>query len=410
MAERFLPSVSFGDDARSKLLEAGWELMAAADGSILETGFNPERIAVEAGVSRRTFYRYFPDKYEYSLAMFEAVLGRSFSDAATHHIEQIPAYDLGDMFNVLRESSQLYWDTIGLNETLIARVSLLALAGNSPGVLDRARASYESSIQNYVVVWDALFEAWDIELRPPWTTERFAAFTGALVDGMVLRRLYDPEGFDTMLADIACALTPMLFRLRGDAIEELDSVAERFADEVRRRWTEGQTVEDSLVNSKLIDDALTKLLSQRGLAGTTSEALAVEAGLRVEEVRVKGTIEEQVCLRVEQLLDSIEDELTFDGKSGSFDRNDVFSRHTERIRTIVQDNPELFEAFVQIRVCRTADDNYVQAFGSLIRSTEMAKKPRPSFEAESIVAYAEQTIVSEVLEWPQRQKPGLRDD
>ena len=407
MAERFLPPMSFGDDARSKLLDAGWEMMAAADGSILEAGFNPERIASEAGVSRRTFYRYFPDKYEYSLAMFTAVLGGSFSHAAAKHIELMPDYDLGDMFHVLRESSQLYWDTIGLNETLLARVSLLTLAGNSPGVLDSARDSYGESLDSYIPVWDALFEAWDIELRSPWTTRRFAALIGALVDGMVVRRIYDPDGFESMLADVSCALTPMLFRLRGDEIEGLDDVADRFADHVRKRWHESQDVDEPLGTSGVIDDALVKLLEQRGLKGTTTEAVAIEAGLSVGTVRVKGTIEEQVCLAVRNQFDGIEGELTFDISTGEFKKGGLFERHARRMRTVVSENRPLFEAFLELRVTGRCGVLYQEAFGSLTRAAERAAVQRPSIEADSIIAYAEEAVVSELFKWPERQKPGL---
>lgn len=407
MAERFLPTISFGDDARSKLLDAGWEMMAAADGSILEAGFNPERIASEAGVSRRTFYRYFPDKYEYSLAMFSAVLGRSYSEAAAQHIQEMPDYDLGDMFEVLRQSSQHYWNSIGLNETLLARVSLLTLAGNSPGVLDSARQSYNASIDMYVPMWDALFEAWDIELRPPWTTARFAAFSGALVDGMVLRRLYDPEGFDEMLADVSCALTPMLFRLRGDTISGLDDVADRFADEVRRRWTEHQDVEVSLSNSKNIYDALVKLLGQRGLKGTTIEAVATEAGLSLGTVRAKGTIEEQVCRGARDLLGSIEDELVFDMGSEEIEGPMVIDRHDQRIRILVAENRSIFQALLEVRVTGRGGELYKDVFVSLTSAASRAKNPKRKMDADSIIAYAEQAVVSVLFNWESRQKPGL---
>lgn len=63
-----------------------------------------------------------------------------------------------------------------------------------------------------------------------------------------------------------------------------------------------------------------------------------------------------------------------------------------------------------MRVSRSAVESYDQAYSSLVRATGMARKPRPSIEAESIIAYAEETVVSEILEWPTRQKPGLRGD
>ncbi len=384
-------------------------MMAAADGSILESGFNPERIAAEAGVSRRTFYRYFPDKYEYSLAMFKAVLGNSYSAAAGEHIKTIPEYDMGDMRQVLRQSSDLYWKTIGLNETLLARLTLLTLAGNSPGVLATARVAYNEALDSYVPVWEALFDAWDLELREPWTTRSFAAMIGALVDGMVLRRVYDPDGFDDMLGEVSVALTPVLFRLRGDAIDGVEGIEERFADEVRRRWNESQSVQDSLKISESITGSLVKLLGERGLQHTTIEAIAIDTGFTSATVRAKGSVDQQVCDGVRVLLDDVAEELRFDSGLGRFDLDEITDRHRKRLRGTTEDNVHLFRAFFEIRLVGRSSEKTADAYrllcevhGDVLGLTDASSTEEIVTTEELVpepVRFAEQTILQQLLGW-----------
>ena len=403
MSERVLPPVSFGDDARGKLLAAGWETMAAADGSILESGFNPERIATAAGVSRRTFYRHFPDKYSFVAALADAVLDKSFGHYQPAVIERFNEFEVNDLFADVREGAQIFWETLGRRETTLARVTLMTLAANAPGVLDGARRSYEESIERNVPAWESLFDAWDLELRPPWTTHRFASFMSALLDGILMRRAFEPELFDSMFADVVMAVTPLVFRLRGGSVPDIDDMAERLALAVRRRHNQRVEAKDSLDRSELINDELVKLLRARGLRGTSVEALALATSLSVDTIRLKGTIDEQVCRVAQQQLSKIQEELVFDIETLEGDQAEIAQRHSERLRLVVASNPEIFAALMELRLSGTAELEYLHVFEELVETASRSGK-QLWVGADAIVGEAEQVILSELLSWKQGQQ------
>ncbi len=371
------PELEFDDSVEGRLFQAGWDVLMSGDGTLFESGLNPERIAESAGVSRRTFYRYFSDKATYIDALMVAILKMTFTSQPIDSLGEI-IESTGGLRAVVSAVAQKYWEELCESNLILTRVVLLTLAGNSSELYEIARDAHEKAIQTQEPILAAITRAWGLEPRPPWTHRTILVLIGSLFDGFMVRGVYRSETTEIgdMTGAISAAIIPILFR----STTEVEDDFRRYQDDFFSRLQEHI---ESLGNpvpvdrTEDIDAALLQALASRGLEEISISSLAVDARTTKERVAVMGTVAEQVCSQARRSFDSAAEELNFDVGLGTFDDDEILERLRARVALVARDNAQVMRAFLQLRVSNrnsvaTSDsfqaiedayDNFVQRTG-----------------------------------------------
>jgi hypothetical protein len=89
------------------------------------------------------------------------------------------------------------------------------------------RQLYEHVTQVQVVGYEELLAAWGREPRPPYNLRTIAITITAIADGLVSRRLFEPDlDVTTLFEDAVRSLIPTLSRRKG-APDDLDEALRR---------------------------------------------------------------------------------------------------------------------------------------------------------------------------------------
>ena len=394
-----LPRLNFDDSVEGRLFKAGWEVLMAGDGTFFDSGLNPERLAEAAGVSRRTFYRYFADKATYIEALMATVVELSFTSQPLDSLAEI-VQATGGLRTVVASVATKYWESLCITNTVIARIVLLALGGSSSDLYEIARAQQQKSIIAQEPILAAVTNAWGVEPRPPWTLQTILVLIGSLFDGFMVRSVYHSETIDIgeMCGTVSVAIVPILFRQKSEAEDGLQQYQDDFFARLQAH-VESLGHEPPADLSANVDAALLHALASRGLSGTTVLSLAVDARTTKERVAVMGNVAEQVCHHARVAFDAAAEELSFDLSLGTYDAEQVLERHRARIRSAAQHNEPVMRAFLQLRVANRHPLATDGALASIESSYDEFVEANKLKHAPSCAAVVEQQLSQILLGW-----------
>jgi AcrR family transcriptional regulator len=213
---------------RRRLLDAGFRMWVDEPPETLFGGFTVSRVAKAAGVTRATFYAYWPSTEQYLhdlLAHLGDHIPPSYDRAVASAAGQMGAAG-NDVVSQLLASCDREFGIILEDPALRVRLAFLSQM-DDPGIAEeltrRLRAVEAMKVERYGVV----IEGWGREARPPISGESMQAVFQMLGDAMVARHVIDPEGMPRETYGLVVTAMLMMFTRRIDDTRDLPSLIEQ---------------------------------------------------------------------------------------------------------------------------------------------------------------------------------------
>ena len=183
-----------GSSTEQRLLDAGIELWTSADPATVFGGFTVSRVAKAAGVTRATFYSYWSTPEEYLRALLAHLdTRRPYQDTSRVPADAIPARseDNRVLNRFMEACNRRFVETLASPGV---RVRLgFASKMDDPEVADGLRMLYRNYEDDTKLLNQEMRERWGREPRPPFTDDWIQSIFAALLDGIALRHVIDPE-------------------------------------------------------------------------------------------------------------------------------------------------------------------------------------------------------------------------
>jgi len=276
---------------RAKILDAGFALWHDPATSVLANGFTVARIATAAGVTRSTFYSYWPSTEEYVL---DLVTHLSASDSMNYPsivAEQTngahPRVATTDIPQAIVESCRAHFDVAVSDESFGLRLAFLSKA-DDPAIATSLRDLYRQAERSQYAPFLISLDNWGRTLREPFDESMMQIVFSSLLEGLASRYRIDPDAFPSDLYGLA--LLPLLIILtrRSDddrnLYEIVDSLnswpASGLAAKLRERESL-RTHEEPVIaatSMREITTSIRRLLARVGFGDLTMEEIAVVTG------------------------------------------------------------------------------------------------------------------------------------
>ncbi|GAA3464166.1 TetR/AcrR family transcriptional regulator [Saccharothrix longispora] len=365
---------------RERLLDAGQALLVEDGFKVLNRGLNVAEIAARAEVSEKTFFATFGDKGRY----VEELLVRFNRPPAPRAgtvvdvVEQALAETKGDPRRLLRTVSTWNYELLRADPATLMQLATVVLGRGHQGAMRRLRQTYAAYDQAGVRVYRSMLARWSASLRAPFTPEQLAVVLTALVEGLFLRHLADPDAVpDTLLGDTVVALVGALLDPEQGHGHVDDAIAP-LADEVVRAYRVDRL--DGLPDNprNAVIAAARHEFAARGYYATTPDHIAARAGVPLTVLRQLFPVKASIvvgalrpgCGELRSLLD---DDLAL----GVAPRH-LLRRHLERLAAFTLGNREFAEALVMAVVHDTATDDTTDGIS---REIDLAGMLVPVIEA-----------------------------
>jgi AcrR family transcriptional regulator len=203
---------------RGRLLDAGFRMWVDEPPVVLFGGFTVSRVARAAGVTRATFYSYWPSTEAYladlvdHLATYTSVGYDKAVAAAAGQVGNAGS----DVVSQLLAACDREFAIILEDPALRVRMAFLSQM-DDPDVAAQLRARYRDAEALKVTNYTAVIDGWGREPRPPLDQERLQAVFAMLGDAMVARHVIDPEVMPAELyGQVVLAMLMMLTRRIDD--------------------------------------------------------------------------------------------------------------------------------------------------------------------------------------------------
>ena len=255
------------------------------------------RVAKAAGVTRATFYAYWPTADAY-LERLLAYLGErpaaDFQMQAVHEFEDVPqgAPDVVSQFLAVARTQVEHALT---DPALRVRVGFASKV-DEPGVAEALRELHRTGEDRLADRHRNIRLSWGREPRPPFTDAQIEAIFTMLLDGVAIRHLIDPE---TMPVDsfgqIGLMVLILATRVVGDprSISDMTGIINQWPSagmrlSAERRATEART--NAPLSAEAIDVAVhaaRRMLTEANWTEISMDEIALAVGLDAD--RLLGT-------------------------------------------------------------------------------------------------------------------------
>jgi AcrR family transcriptional regulator len=191
-----------GEQTRASLLAAGAELLREQPvGRILEQVTAPE-VARRAGRTIGAFYHHWNDQESYRHDLLRWVLSPEIlptEETVSDVTGALEAFDAPD--EIVRRNARANM-VAGLDRPELAlTLALSALARRDEATRQLLHRQYTVLNESLEPLYEALFAAYGWVPRPPFTVHTFSTVLSALVEGLVIRHVADPEAVPMALPD-----------------------------------------------------------------------------------------------------------------------------------------------------------------------------------------------------------------
>jgi len=222
---------------RASLLAAGADLVQERrTGEVLP---GVREVCLRAGRSTAVFYGHFENLAAFHDALIDQLLSTDVAftvmaetmellAVVTEKIRSGPADDIPRLIASVAAANMDGQLAIGI-PAFRARLLFLATADDRARrhALAAMRRLYEHVTQVQVLGYDALLDTWGREPRPPYDLRTIAITITAVADGLVSRRLFEPDlDVTTLFEDAVRSLIPTLSRRVGTP-DDLDEALRR---------------------------------------------------------------------------------------------------------------------------------------------------------------------------------------
>lgn len=255
-----------GPSTRERLIQAGFRMWIEETPAVLFSGFSVSRVAKAAGVTRATFYAYWPTAEDY----LADLAGELVDGAHQLGYERLVTSTAGSVgmsrggaVGLMLESCAREFDRLVNDPALRVRLGFLSKM-DDPDVAAALREGYRSAEAVKVEAYEKIGEQWGREPRPPFDDATAHAVYAMVGEAMAARHVIDPEGMPAELYGLVI-LGLMLF--------------------ISRRYDDARTLPELIEHINSWPSVGAQMREQhRGLGPTTSTA-TLDATGAMEVVR-----------------------------------------------------------------------------------------------------------------------------
>lgn len=222
-----------GGTTRERLVAAGIELLGDLPAERVLAGVPAASVAEAAGVTTGSFFHHFPTSADFVRAVALDFLEAHIRDDVEHAAQElIDSLAHQDLVGGVRAETNRTWEVLAHDDQLVARFRALVHlwahhraafppggkgtpggAGEPADIGEVIRRTYQARAAASREGWDRILERAGLAPSPPFTVERVSVALTALLDGLLLRRLVDPDAVDDDLyGDICAAVTATVHR------------------------------------------------------------------------------------------------------------------------------------------------------------------------------------------------------
>lgn len=190
-----------GSSTRERLIQAGFRLWIEEPPAVLFTGLSVSRIAKAAGVTRATFYSYWPTADDY----LDDLAGELVDGARHVGYDRLVTTTAGTVgmsrsgaVGVMLDSCARQFDRLVNDPALRVRLGFLSKM-DDPDIADSMRDCYRSAEAVKIEAYKLIGDQWGREPRPPFDDATAHALYAMVGEAMAARHVIDPEGMPAEL-------------------------------------------------------------------------------------------------------------------------------------------------------------------------------------------------------------------
>lgn len=181
-------------DTQRRILDATFDVWASDPPATLFGGLSVARIAKAAGVTRSTFYAYWPTSEAYLHDVLRHLATRSSLAPPGRAVESLDtsAPRSPEMVDRFMHAATVLLDAAAEDQAFLLRQALLGKA-DEPEIATLLRDLYRAVEAPAVESFARNLHEWGREPRPPLHLPEIVAVITAMLDGLAIRRIFDPE-------------------------------------------------------------------------------------------------------------------------------------------------------------------------------------------------------------------------
>jgi len=345
-----------------RLVDAGIDLLLENPEQLLFGGLDIEQVARRALVSETSFYRLFT-KRSFIEAVLDHLVPETFElpfDMKKDIAGRLIAYE-GDPLAAIREVAT--WDYLKVREweEFTRALAAMAIGKSRPRTARNLKASYAISDDAGKAAYEALFAQWGASLRKPFTVKLAAVCLTAMVEGMSLRWLADPESVpDWLFGEMVLAFIISVVDT-GQQHQHINDVAAPLAAAIAASFQSTRGLGLPVNPRRAVLAAARKEFGQRGYFTTTIDQISKTSGVPLNTLKqlfpakpllIVGGLEREYAT----IAQHIDDDLKL-----GFSASDTVERFLRNLAEMVLAEREFADALIML----VAHDTHADADGAV---------------------------------------------
>ena len=213
---------------RERLIQAGFRLWLEEPPAVLFSGFSVSRIAKAAGVTRATFYAYWPTADDYLGDLASELVDGAHQlgyDRLVSTTAGTVGMSRGGAVGVMLESCAREFDRLVNDPALRVRLGFLSKM-DDPEVAAALREGYRSAEAVKIAAYEMIGEQWGREPRAPFDLATAHTLYAMVGEAMAARHVIDPEGMPAELYGLVILGLMLFISRRYDDARTLPELIE----------------------------------------------------------------------------------------------------------------------------------------------------------------------------------------
>ncbi|ANZ36055.1 hypothetical protein BBK82_08215 [Lentzea guizhouensis] len=260
----------------------------------------------------------------------------------------------GDPRQTIRAVCAWDFEQVRQDPATILQLATLVLARDHRGAMKMLRQAYAAYDEAGIQAYQAILARWGATLRAPFTAELMAVTLTALVEGLAIRHLADPEAVPNHLFGNAVIALIGSVVDTGQNHEHIDDVITPLADEIMLTYEVARI--DSLPEDprSAIIAAARAEFAARGYFATTLAHISIRAGVPLSVLKQLFPSKALIVVKAlrpqfDELRSKIDDDLALLVAPAV-----IVKRHLGRLASFAVCNQDFVEAFLMLVAHETA--------------------------------------------------------
>jgi AcrR family transcriptional regulator len=213
------------NETQRRILEAGIELWRSEPPAVLFSGLTVAALSKAAGVTRSTFYAYWPSTEEYLNDLIDHLADRDTADGPAVDNRTLGELNTAGPNLVQRflDGFQSRFDAEVNDPMVLLRLGFLSQAGD-PSTAEHLRAMFRTIENRRGEAFRFLRDAWAREPRPPLDEAQVQTLFSVIHDGLVARHLVDPDAVPAELYGMVVLSLLLVLSRRVDDTRDMSHI------------------------------------------------------------------------------------------------------------------------------------------------------------------------------------------